>query len=148
MKRTYLAGLALLTALALSGCGGHSPPRPEPDTPPNDPRQVQIQTMQVLGALSCAALAGELKPAELGKAKHANDAVRAILLEPNPSLLALTVAISETGLPPSYALLSSLAIQQLKVILGNSDVLPTDTTAWAMAVAYFDACAGGLATSV
>ncbi len=143
-----IIGVAMLAALALSGCASMSSPKPDPDTPPNDPRQVQIQTMQVLGALSCAALSGELKPDELAKAKHANDAVRAILLEPNPSLLALTLAISDTGLPPRYALLSSIAIQQLKVILGNSDVLPTDTTAWAMAVAYFDACAGGLAATV
>lgn len=139
---------AALVALALSGCGAATSPKPPPGTPPDDPRQVQIQTFSVLGALSCAAIAGELKPDELAKAKVANGAARAVLSEPEPSLLALTLALSQSGLPPRYVLLSSIAIQQLKVILGNSDVLPTDSTAWAMAVAYFDACAGGLATSV
>lgn len=134
--------LVLLLAL-IAGCSTLSATKPAPDAPANDPAVIAIQSSGDLGALGCAMIITNGSAEDVRKATLAAAAAQAVLSDPAPSFGALQAALSE-GMPAKYAAVSAVVLQRLKVRLGQADVIPNDTTAWAMAEEFVSSCRAAL----
>ena len=75
----------------------------------------------------------------------ATAAAQTVLVDPAPSVSALSAAFAEADLEPRYASLSAVIIQRIKVRLGDADLLPIDSTGYALAEAFVGSCAAALA---
>lgn len=133
--------VAVVLALALSGCATLSAPAP---TDPADPAAQAVLAAADLGAIGCAILAGELDPAQLAQAQAASVAALAVLRDPVPTISDLSAALSAANLDPRYTALTAVVVQRIKVRLGGADLLPVDSTGWAMGVAFVENCQGAL----
>lgn len=133
---------AVAVALLLTGCTAITGPRPGPDAPLNDPAVVAIQSAGDLGAL-CVLITTEGSPEDVEKALVAVAAAQAVLMAPAPSFADLSAAL-ELGMPGRYAVVSSLILSRLKARLGQAEVIPDDTVAWAMAEEFVTTCGQAL----
>lgn len=104
---------------------------------PADQSAQVVRGATVLGSVGCAILAGELKPVELAQARVANAAALAVLSDA-PSLTALRAAMEASPLPPRYALLAAILIQQVREQYG--DALPVDSDGWRAASGFLSSC--------
>ena len=125
----------------LAGCGGLTGPAPEQ---PDQQAELAILSSGDVGAVGCSILASELKPAELAQAQAATVAAMSVLNDPVPTISDLSAALSAPNLDPRYTALSAVIVQRIKVRLGGADLLPTDSTGWAMAEAFIESCQGSL----
>lgn len=139
MTRTLLT-LCALVALTMSGCATFGAPKP---TDPTDPNQVAIDSAGDVGALGCALIVIEGAPDDVTHAQLAAAAAQTVLSDPAPSFTALRAAL-EKGMPPKYAGIAAVVLQRLKVRLGDADLIPADTVAWAMAESFVSACRSAL----
>lgn len=132
--------LAVAVAIAMvAGCATLGAPRPTPETPANDPAVVAIQSSADVGAIGCALIVAEGGAEDVRKATLAVAAAQEVLLSPVPSFAALNAALSE-GLPPRYSVISTVVLQRIRVRLGQADVIPADSTGFAMANEFLNAC--------
>lgn len=136
--RGWMVAAVVLAIAMLSGCTAISGPRPGPETPANDPAVIAIESAGSFGKL-CELIVLEGTAEDVRKAIVSAEAAQAILQEPVPSYSKLSLALRE-GMPPQYALISSLLLSQVRIQLGNGDVLPDDTTAWAMVETFVTRC--------
>lgn len=138
MKRLWMV---LVVVMFLAGCSTLSAPKP---TDPADPAAQAVLGAADLGAIGCAILAGELDPAQLAQAQAASVAALAVLRDPVPTISDLSAALSAGGLDPRYTALTAVVVQRIKVRLGGAELLPVDSTGWAMGEAFLESCQGAL----
>lgn len=144
-RRRWGVGVALGVALLLAGCALEAP-RPAPDAPQDDPGVVAIQSAGDVGALGCAIIITQGSAEDVRKATLAAAAARSVLSDPQPSFQKLQRALQE-GMPPKYAIVSTVIVQRLKARLGQADLIPSDTTAWAMAEQFVASCQEALGST-
>lgn len=133
--------VALLALITLAGCSTLSAPAP---TDPADPAAQAVAAGGDLGAIGCAILAGELSPEQLAQAQAASVAAMAVLRDPVPTISDLSAAFASADMDPRYSALTAVVVQRIKVRLGGADLLPTDSTAWAIAEAFVESCQASL----
>ncbi|MDX2166836.1 MAG: hypothetical protein SF182_07220 [Deltaproteobacteria bacterium] len=136
MKRTLLTLCALAALLAVAGCSTFNP-----NAPASDPNVLAVQSAGDLGALSCAVLVTQLDAEDVAKAKVATAAAQAVLTQPEPSLSALSAALTAADLPPNYVMIGSLVVQRVRVRLGQAELIPVDSVGFNVATSFLDACA-------
>lgn len=137
--------VAAIAMLFLAGCAAVSAPRPTPETPPDDPTVIAVDSAGDVGLL-CLVIALKGGPEDVRKATLAVAAAQAVLREPVPTYDKLAAALEE-GMPPEYANISAMLLRRVKKRLGNTDVLPVDTTGWAMAEEFLAICGQSLGST-
>lgn len=137
--------VALLALISLAGCSTLGGPRPTPETPADNPAVIAVDSAGDVGLL-CLVISLKGSPEDVRKATLAVAAARAVLREPVPTYSKLSTALEE-GMPPEYANISTMLLQRVRKRLGHADVLPVDTTGWAMAEEFLAICGQSLGST-
>jgi hypothetical protein len=132
MMRTY--GWLVMVAL-LAGCAAFQGG--------SDTDQAVLATGD-LGAIGCAAVAIEAKPADRAQAMRAVGSARDVLASDAPTMALLTEALAVANLDPRWKALSGVVVQRIERRIGNVDPLPKDGVGLAMAQSFVDACSAAL----